>query len=287
MLYLIDGFNKEIAMQKYKLVVSDLDGTLLSHDMVLTDENIEAIKAIKESGAEFVASSGRTLYEIPRCILDNEHIRYIGYSNGTAVYDKALKRDIMSSRISNSVVKSVIDIVNDYEIALAIHHDGYSYFEKNNTTLEACEKHNINPYYREVLLKTHLIENVRAKALSSDGVEAIVMFFADDRELDLCRTRLEALGTLTVTSSVEHNIEVCSNKAGKGAALTFIRDMLGIDKDAVIAVGDNMNDTSMFEVAGLSLCTSNGSAEAKSYADEVICSVNENTAKYIYDTFIK
>jgi len=78
-----------------------------------------------------------------------------------------------------------------------------------------------------------------------------------------------------------------SKKAGKGTALTFIRDLLEIEKEAVIAVGDNMNDTAMFDEAGLALCTSNGSDEAKSHADEVICSVGENSAKYVYDNYIK
>ena len=70
------------------------------------------------------------------------------------------------------------------------------------------------------------------------------------------------------------------------AALAELAMMLKIPKEKIIAVGDNLNDTSMFLESGLSLCTSNGNEEAKRLADRVICSNDEGVADYILNTVI-
>ena len=64
---------------KYKLLVSDLDGTLLTEDMKISPENAEAIKKITELGIEFSVSSGRTLHEIPLTVRENPYIRVTRY----------------------------------------------------------------------------------------------------------------------------------------------------------------------------------------------------------------
>ena len=75
-------------MQNYKLIVSDLDGTLLNEEMETGERNDAAIRAFFERGILFVPSSGRTYYEIPESVRENPYVRYVIYSNGTAVYDK-------------------------------------------------------------------------------------------------------------------------------------------------------------------------------------------------------
>ena len=89
-----------------------------------------------------------------------------------------------------------------------------------------------------------------------------------------------------VTSSIGHNLELCSDKAGKGRALAELASILGVSRENIIAVGDNMNDTSMFSVAGLSLCAGSGNEDAKKLASHVICTNNESIADYILTHYI-
>ena len=103
----------EVYMANYKLIASDLDGTLLKQDMTVSPENAAAIQKITDGGTIFVASSGRTLYEIPKCVRDNPNIRYMTYSNGTAVFDKLKGVDIISNRISKECASKVFDILSD------------------------------------------------------------------------------------------------------------------------------------------------------------------------------
>ena len=114
-----------------------------------------------------------------------------------------------------------------------------------------------------------------------------MLFFRDDCELSKCREELSAIPGILVTASVAHNLELVSARAGKGAALTALADVLRINKDEIIAIGDSTNDISMFEVSGLSLCAANGAEEAKKCADTVICSNEEGVADYVLKNIIK
>ena len=75
-------------MAKYKMIFSDLDGTLLNNDNQLSAENAAAIRRLNEQGVLFVPSTGRTFGEITPAIAANPDIRYVSYSNGVAVLDK-------------------------------------------------------------------------------------------------------------------------------------------------------------------------------------------------------
>ena len=74
-------------MYKYKLIASDLDGTLLNEQSRISRENLDAITALTEKGVYFVPSTGRTYTEIPEQITEHPSIRYFIYSNGSVIYD--------------------------------------------------------------------------------------------------------------------------------------------------------------------------------------------------------
>ena len=268
-------------MKKYRLIASDLDGTLLKKDMTVSAENAAAIEEFDKRDIIFVPTSGRTLYEIPSDVLNLPTVRYITYSNGTAIYDKVEKRDIFENRISKNTSLEVFDVILDYDIMFSLHVDGYAYFEKSKTDDYNFADYQVNGYYKSILRKSIMVDSIADFGKKANGIEAFVLFFKDDGELEECRKRLLQIDGITVTSSIEHNIELCSALAGKGTALKALIDILGFTKDGVIAIGDNMNDTSMFDVAELSLCTANGSEEAKVLADKVICSNEEHVADYV------
>ena len=272
-------------MQKYELIVSDLDGTLLNSAMELSEKNRDAIKRLGDSGIIFVASSGRTFYEVPEFIRENPNIRYVIYSNGTAIYDKALRRDVVANRISKAAVNAALDILADYDAVYWTHAAGRSVMDESYDTLDYSH-FQINDYYKTLLSRSMEVNGIERFSRESDAVEALVIFFGSDEELEKCRVRLQKIDGITVTSSIGHNIEICSKNAGKGAALAELAKMLKIPKEKIIAVGDNLNDTSMFIESGLSLCVENGNEKAKRLADRVICSNDDDVADYIINYII-
>ena len=272
-------------MQNYKLIVSDLDGTLLNSDMDLTPGNISALKKFSELGIVFAASSGRTFFEIPKSVRDNPYIRFITYSNGSAIYDRQSGTDILSNRMTVSRVNDALDILSEYDCFIAIHAGGYCYIDRD-AVVSDFDHFQMNEYYKTLFLTYDRVDGIENFARSNDLVESIVLFFHDDSDLKKCSERINQLDGITLTSSIAHNIELCSSDAGKGKALSALAHFLDIQKKDIICVGDNMNDTSMFPESGLSLCTSSGIEEAKALADKVICSNDEGIADYILNNII-
>lgn len=272
-------------MQRYKLIVSDLDGTLLNEKMETGEKNDAAIRAFFERGILFVPSSGRTYYEIPECVRDNPNIRYVIYSNGTAVYDKAEKKLIISNEISEAASQKAIAICKKYDVYLSAHFDGRAHVP-NIFGKENMEYYQINEYYQNILKDGVCYGDISALERRRGGVESFVLFFHDDGELSRCREELSELDGILVTASVAHNLELVSKRAGKGAALAEFADMLGIKKEEIITIGDSTNDISMFEISELSLCAANAEEETKKHADAVICSNEEGVADYVLKNII-
>ncbi len=268
------------------MIISDLDGTLLNGNMQLTDRNADAIRRISELGIIFAASSGRTMHEIPECVRKHPSIRYIAYSNGTAVYDRVLGCDVHSRRISRDASDRIMSILSDYDVMLCIHKSGDAYVEVEELTREFTLKYQINDYYHRIFSASRKHPSLKELVRESGEVEAFVIFFENDKNMEECKERLRTVNGITVTASASHNIEICSDKAGKGEALKALSKLTGIDSRHIIAVGDNMNDTSMFTVAGLSLCTENGSDGAKALADATVCCADDDVAAYILERIL-
>lgn len=272
-------------MQNCKLIVSDLDGTLLDDNMNVSADNLTAIKKFKEMGIEFSVSSGRTFYEIPASVRDNPNIRYIAYSNGSVIYDREKGVNIVSNYLSTECVNKALDVITEYSVFYAVHAGGRTYRQDCQPECD-FRFYQINAYYEELFLSYDRVEDIEKFTRKRDDVESIVLFFHDDRELDECMQRIDKMTEITFTSSIKHNIELCSSYAGKGTALKALRETLCLPKESVIAVGDNQNDISMLKEAGLAISLENGLEEAKKFADKVICSNNDSIADYILKNII-
>ena len=101
-------------MNSYKLVASDLDGTLLDNSGKISRQNLAAIESLLELGVHFVPCSGRTLSELPRELADNQKIRYIIHSNGATVLDRKTGDKILNC-IPNRLSQKVFKIINSYK----------------------------------------------------------------------------------------------------------------------------------------------------------------------------
>lgn len=273
---------------KYRYIVSsDLDGTLLSPGEVLSPENTEAIRRMKDEGVCFVPNSGRTFAEMPRVVLENPDIRYYIGADGSAIWDKETntRAEICMSR---ERVSKVFDLLDSYKTSSTVRNKGVSYcdIEKNNG--EEYKKYRIGKLYGEFIdYYVRKVDNFDELIRSFENVEMICAFFADDGEMEECKRRIEALGDFSVASSEPTNIEIFHKNAGKGSALLMLADMLGVAHEKTVAVGDSKNDLDMIKKAGISLAMENATDEIKEAADMTICHYTEHSAKYILENIIK
>ena len=275
-------------MNNYKLVFSDLDGTLLRRDMTVSEENKAAIHEMTERGVAFVASSGRTHTGLPKDVVECDDIRYLISSNGSVIYDKVQKKNVLENYMPKAVMEKMFSIVTEYDASIFVHCNGVMHVDDSLVRNREYDYYNINSYYSGFIDETGTrVESTPKFALETGNLEMITVFFHSQNELDECVARILETGDYKVVSSCSFNIEIFHKESGKGSALRDLAKLLGVPIEETIAVGDSTNDKPMLDAAGLSLATENAFPELKEAADEVICHFNDHVAEYILNHYIK
>lgn len=272
--------------RNYKLIASDLDGTLLSSSAELSKENSDAIDGIAKKGVIFAPTTGRALYEIPASVRNHKSVRYLITSNGAVITD--LRSGLTNKAlIDRDTFFRAYNIMKEYSVFFTVHHEGMSYVDELLVSDPIMESYRMTEYYKNHIRKTNAkIPYFDDYFSSGISPEMICGFFRYDREMKECIERLNALGFLHVTGSESGSIEVISQFASKGNALVSLANRLDISIEDSIGIGDSPNDTTLIEAAGLGLATSNAAASLKSIADEVICSNNEHVAKFVLEKLL-
>lgn len=273
-------------MPKYKVVASDLDGTLFNKEMKVSEENLRAIEEMTKLGTEFVPTTGRTLAEIPTHLLENPNVRYVIYSNGSAIWDKKQDkhtRMCMPRKLANEV----FDIFNSYETHVTVRANGKTFVNAKTQAKEIREYNRVS-YYHGIVLDNHAerVENFDEFVKSLDDVEVFSVFFHSDLEYEECRKKIASRTDVNFATTLAHNFEVFSSNSGKANAIHALANLIGVSTEQIIAVGDSHNDMSMILAAGLGLATANANEELKKAAKSVICSNEEHVAKYILENIL-
>lgn len=273
--------------RKYKIVASDLDGTLLNKEQTVSEENFRAISEMNRLGVEFVPTTGRGMNEIDRSLINSPDIRYIITSNGAVLFDKNIGKPLLTRYVSKDSVHLILEALRPYNVFIAVHEGGTTYFDKNKYNPEFMNLCGIDAYYGHILSQhAEAVEDFESFLLSSDEMELICIFFEPDKGARTCKQIFEDSGKLCAANPHANYLEVYSSEAGKGKTLAAFAEKLGVDIADVIAVGDSNNDSTMIQEAGLGLAVANACDALKELADQTICDHSEHIAKYVLEKFI-
>ncbi|MBO5867723.1 MAG: HAD family phosphatase [Oscillospiraceae bacterium] len=270
---------------EYKLIASDLDGTLFGSNSRVSKENWQAIEKLKEKGVEFIPASGRAFYEMPAELRESSLIRYYITSDGAMVYDKETDTS-WELPMPRQVGHAALDIIFSYPHCIMLHADKNSYMDADTHNEIFYTALNMGPMWVEQVAAVDIMTpNFREFAYGLERIQSICSFFRTKEDLHECIARLEATGELLVAQSDGFNMETFHKSAGKGNALYLLADRLGIPREATIAMGDSTNDMTMIQAAGLGLAMENAMPALREAADAVICNNNDHCVKYILEHY--
>jgi len=234
-----------------KLVVADLDGTLLDNDGNLDSELIDVVNKLREKGILFSLASGRNK-EIMKDFVQtlNIEIPYMS-DNGANVYqkDKCLKTYYFDKVYNNFI----LEVLAKYELPF----NGYS-------TKSA--------YYN---LESDKLNTVRNRL--GDKIHHEVFTMKDFSKEEFYKITLDSIDNQNIEKAVEEITNNCPNIYMKKAEGTFftitqkgvvkgkacleLSNILNIRPEEIMSMGDNNNDVPMFKVTGQSACVSNAKVE--------------------------
>ena len=246
-------------IRKIHCIVSDLDGTLLMPDHSLSDEVVLAIKKYTEEGGIFTIATGRPLLtaqhiieqigiELPVILCNGAVIA----ASGEVIERKSLEAAIIADMLveANQLGLTVLLFREDGIEAFEINEDIKAFEFKESAVCKLISITDIS-WQRGELEKVILIGNI-------DTIEALWSCWSP---------KLHSM--VEKFQSEPNYMELISNKTSKGKALERLSEILGIDRESIMAIGNQMNDLSMMEAAGVGVAVANSPNELKAAANYV------------------
>lgn len=251
-----------------KLILLDLDGTLLRQDKSLAAATQEALERAAGRGAEIVIATGRTFTGVPRELRELPFLRYFILMNGAKIYDRREDRVIRRVEIPMERAEQVFDLMATVDVAPDCYQNDVGlisrhYFERLDYYVPTPESRKMIRANRTPL--DDFRGTVRARG---DSVQKLQCHFHDRSLRPALMARLaEEFPELELSVSLPDNLEINQPGATKGDALVFLCGELGIDIRESAAFGDGTNDVSMIRAAGTGVAMANAAPEVLAAAD--------------------
>ena len=266
-------------MKKYKILISDYDGTLANSQNFISKNNLLAIDGFIKRGGIFVLCSGRATDGISKILLSQNFNGLLASFNGAVLYDLNEKKIIFSNGISGETLCKIVTYLSDKGLNFHVYPEEGFIYSKPTKYSKLYEKlTGVKPIFDDNPLKTIKESNL---------VSPKVLVFDDKDKLDLY---FEEIKNLTpdceVSRSTDNMIDINLKGVNKGRACKMIAEYFGATIEDVIGVGDAGNDYAMIEQAGLSMAVSNAMEEIKELADVVLPVSNDQDAiAYIIENY--
>ncbi|WFU42971.1 Cof-type HAD-IIB family hydrolase [Bradyrhizobium sp. CB82] len=236
------------------LVVSDVDGTLVTKDKTLTDRAKAAVQRLREAGIGFTITSSRPSIGMRFLIEPLALTLPVGAFNGSSIVDPRMK-PIEQHLIPAAAAERSLQILDDFGADIWIF--------TSDQWLTRNPDGDYVPHEKRAIRADPTIVSDFSPYLSSAC--KIVGASADAPHLEACeRVMQEALGSqATAIRSQTYYLDVTPPGCNKGTFVQSVARRLGISTNAVATIGDMQNDLAMFRVSGLSIAMGNAADNVK------------------------
>src|ERR1700716_60880 len=265
-------------MTRIALVVSDVDGTLLTKDKTLTDGAKAAVRRLHDAGIGFTITSSRPTIGMRFLIEPLAITLPVGAFNGSCIVDPQLK-PIERHLIPAAAAQRCLDVLNEFGVDIWLftnekwltrHPDGeYVPHEKRAIRADPTIVEDFAPYLEAA-----------CKIVGSSSDAAL---------LQACEAAMQkALGAeATAIRSQSYYLDVTPPGCDKGTFVEAMARRLGISSAAVATIGDMQNDLAMFRKSGLSIAMGNATDDVKKIATHVTASNEDEGFAKAIDMILK
>lgn len=272
-----------------KLIVSDMDGTLLAHDSSISKGNIEAIWYAQSKGVQFAIATGRD-YSSLKGILEAHDLKCFSILGNGAQFCNENGEILSSAYFPKKCFKQVLQIFDELKIHYMIFtaNGFYSTAEPNvvrDAFIDRCVvqfKRKREDYLDDgcnqdmACMKLKKIGDLDDFINSSIDIIKVEAFNNDVSLIEKAKEKLQEIDGIAYLSSFDDNIEVTDKAAQKGLILENVIEELGYSKDEVMVLGDGLNDITLFERFKYSFAPGNANETIKAMAYQVVGACEED-----------
>ena len=260
----------EIELKNFKLVVSDLDGTIKDSEQPIHPFTLETFSKLDELGIHFTLASGRSLASL-RSYAEQLNVRIpMVLANGCVV--QSLNGEIHHHEyMPDLVTRQLFEITDRENSDMVVFADSQLYFKRMTPNIER-----IFGRIRDD------VTEIGSWDMMGDHIQSVNKFMIIDWENLDRLDRLEAIFAKELDGKAEylrtniHHLEIMPKGVSKASGLEVLTKMLGITMREILAFGDFDNDAEMLKAVGFGAAVANATDNVKQNANQVIGSCSDN-----------
>lgn len=260
-----------------KMIVVDLDGTLLNINGGISRNTKRYLKRLKDMGYIIVIATGRVLGDAVKITDGADFANYIISNSGGLIYDMDLKKIIMKKGISKEDARNI-----------------YSFYNDEIEYITICDLFNYNRYKfngKMDLFFDKEIKDMNKFIDNSDEILHIIIKFKNNDLVDKYYNLFDYGDTrvLVMQDSFSDRkwIEVFGYGISKYDAIRILCDREGISNIDVISFGDGRNDIDMLENSGIGVAMGNALSDVKEVSDYITRTHNDDGVIYFLREYLK
>jgi Cof subfamily protein (haloacid dehalogenase superfamily) len=266
----------------YKMIVLDLDDTLLRDDLTISPRTKQSLMEAQEAGVKVVLASGRptsAMLPIAEELRLKEYGSFILSFNGGKIINCQTGDEWFSSTLPNEIVHQLYEISRRENVWI------HTYIGETIVTEEPNQYTDIEGELTKLQIK---VVNSFVDAVTEPVVKVLMLKEPGILAKVEKKLQKEFAGSLSIMRSKPFFLEFTESGVTKGTSLNSLIQQLGIIRDEVIAIGDGNNDLSMIQFAGLGVAMGNASEEIKAQADFITdTNMNDGVAKVVEEFILK
>jgi Cof subfamily protein (haloacid dehalogenase superfamily) len=264
---------------KYKMLVVDMDDTLLTDDHKISNENKEMLLKAQEMGVYVVLASGRptsAMIEYAKELQCDVNNSFMISFNGSTITDLKEDKVLFEHSLTKEQIHSIYDFSKENNTHIITYLDGKIISERNSEYIDL----------ESTITGLELVIVPSFKdAVTTSAVKCLLL--EEPGFLKSVEPLLKsAMPDLSVCMSKPFFLEAAPNGVDKGAAIQILAKKLNIHSSEIIAIGNAGNDLTMVQYAGLGVWVDNVDAELREFGDVVVASNNNHGVAEVVRRFI-
>jgi Cof subfamily protein (haloacid dehalogenase superfamily) len=260
-----------------KLVIADVDGTLLTRDKVLTERAVRAVRALRGTGVRFALTSGRPPRGLSMLVEPLDIDTPIAAFNG-GMYVRPDLSPIETLVLAPTVVASITRSMQHHGLDVWLYRGIDWFVRRYDAPHVAREERTVRFPPTVVPAFDELFDQVVKVVGVSDNPDALSRGLAEIHE--------QFPGEVSAARSQPYYLDVTHPEANKGRVVQRMSELLGVPLHWVAAIGDMPNDVPMFRGAGLGIAMGHASEDVKRCATVVTTSSEDEGFARAMERFV-
>lgn len=259
---------------KYKLIVLDVDGTMLNSNREVTKRTVQTLRRVQQMGIKVALASGRPTYGILPLARQIDLDVYEGYIisyNGAQVMEAKDGQIIFERRIDPQMVPYIEKKARKMGLTMA-------YYDGNEVVSDDIS----NPHVAdEAQMNGMSLRQDEMISVGMDDWPSEIMLVSDDEQaLNSLEQHMQRhlAGVMDTIHSNPYYLEIVGYQVGKSYAMSALVQKMGIQMSEVLAIGDGAADINMIQMAGTGVAMGNATEGVRRCADFTTLSNDEDGA---------